>query len=642
MRAVIALLVLLVLWNIRSFADTVVAASCSDADVQTAVDAALDGDIVSVPAGSCSWTTAVSVPSTKGVILQGAGIGQTIITNGGIISTSTLSLNIGSGNSATRVTGFTFDANGVTKSGVAAELAVGAVAGALDSFRIDHNAILNVRSRGIVVGMNGYDLGGVIDNTTIEAPFAASAQGISIIGAGAEVGTPFDRALTLGTNHAIYIEDSTFNYDFANDGAYDAYGGARMVFRKNTVSGASRGHHGADSGTYRGIVSMEDYLNQASNPPAAIRASFWRSGTGAFFGNTYTGTWGALEFTIYRARTSSANFLYWGTCDGTAPWDSNATGMSGYPCIDQPGHFFGSSLPLGAGNPSATLTTLSESGTTVTANCDATCGFSMGQGVVVLGASNYQYNGAWIVDSSSGTQFTYTANASGFPAATSGTAQSPVDNSADTLRPLYVWNNTKAGVQLDASVDGSVQAGYLTANVDFYNEDSSFDGTTGVGVGVIASQPATCTTGVGYWATDEGEWDSTNGATADGRLYKCPSTDTWELFYTPFTYPHPLQGPVINTTTLPAGEQSMAYSEVLSVTGVDVTCAVTSGAMPAEFTLSTVTISGTTASNGVYNFTVTCTDWQGETDAQALSLTINAAGGGAPSKPAAYFPGLVN
>ena len=58
--------------------------------------------------------------------------------------------------------------------------------------------------------------------------------------------------------------------------------------------------------------------------------------------------------------------------------------------------------------------------------------------------------------------------------------------------------------------------------------------------GPIASRPTTCTTGVAYWATDEGEWDSTH-AGPDGRLYKCTATNTWTLFYTPYTYPHPLR-----------------------------------------------------------------------------------------------------
>jgi hypothetical protein len=69
----------------------------------------------------------------------------------------------------------------------------------------------------------------------------------------------------------------------------------------------------------------------------------------------------------------------------------------------------------------------------------------------------------------------------------------------------------------------------------------------GVGFGTLANRPATCTAGVGYFATDQGSWNTStsnpqgvqqNGA--DGLLYTCTSTDTWTLYYTPYTYPHPL------------------------------------------------------------------------------------------------------
>jgi hypothetical protein len=49
-----------------------------------------------------------------------------------------------------------------------------------------------------------------------------------------------------------------------------------------------------------------------------------------------------------------------------------------------------------------------------------------------------------------------------------------------------------------------------------------------MGVGTIAARPATCTVGVGYWATDE------------QKFYKCNSTNVWTLHYQPLTYPHPL------------------------------------------------------------------------------------------------------
>jgi hypothetical protein len=71
---------------------------------------------------------------------------------------------------------------------------------------------------------------------------------------------------------------------------------------------------------------------------------------------------------------------------------------------------------------------------------------------------------------------------------------------------------------------------------------SPFDGTTGMGFGTLANRPTTCQTssetvfgngaaGVGYFATDVG---------AQGTLYTCSATNTWTVFYTPYTYPHPL------------------------------------------------------------------------------------------------------
>lgn len=65
------------------------ATSCSSADIQDAVNAASDGDIVMVPAGNCTWTSGLSIPDTKGITLKGAGANNTIVTTGYSITITT-------------------------------------------------------------------------------------------------------------------------------------------------------------------------------------------------------------------------------------------------------------------------------------------------------------------------------------------------------------------------------------------------------------------------------------------------------------------------------------------------------------------------------------------------------------------------
>ena len=66
-------------WAPRASAATITAASCQQPAVQAAVNSANSGDTVNIPAGSCTWTTAVSWEN-KNISLMGAGIGQTVIT----------------------------------------------------------------------------------------------------------------------------------------------------------------------------------------------------------------------------------------------------------------------------------------------------------------------------------------------------------------------------------------------------------------------------------------------------------------------------------------------------------------------------------------------------------------------------------
>ena len=71
---------------------------------------------------------------------------------------------------------------------------------------------------------------------------------------------------------------------------------------------------------------------------------------------------------------------------------------------------------------------------------------------------------------------------------------------------------------------------HMLENRDFYNYTAGFNGTSGLGRGILASRPSTCDALTAYFATD------TN------TLYQCSSANTWTSYYTPYTYPHPLRG----------------------------------------------------------------------------------------------------
>jgi hypothetical protein len=109
------------------------------------------------------------------------------------------------------------------------------------------------------------------------------------------------------------------------------------------------------------------------------------------------------------------------------------------------------------------------------------------------------------------------------------------DGQPQHISSTYVWGNKKNTVVTPyGSITGTVDYGGAKGLVPQLNRDAwvqgaSFDGTTGVGMGLLAARPATCTKGVGYWATDT------------KTLYRAAATNTWEEYYKPYTYPHPLR-----------------------------------------------------------------------------------------------------
>jgi len=433
--------------------DEVPASSCNAGDINLAIGMATDGQTVVVPSGECELTTSVSVPKSKGITIQGAGIGSTIITDS-VSGTGAIVLNVANGNALSRVTAMTIIQTGVMKDTLTGSVQVTASADAENAFRVDHIYFANNVSRGIGVRNQQHELTGVIDHNTFDSPTEAdggNSQSVAVMGANPQQSAGFARPYEPGSSKYIFFEDNLVTRPVPHDGVVEGYGGARFVVRFNAINGATQGTHGADSGNYRGTHSFEVYRNTFGPCDDCARTITMRSGAWMIFDNVIDSNHG--DFHLRNLRSGgSYNGGVWGFCNGSNPVDGN-DGPSGYPCLDQVGHIF--------------------------------------------------------------------------TVATDGT---------NTLVGAYAWGNTKGG-SLHAATP---QTSDIQEERDFYDEDTTFDGKTGVGVGTLAARSATCVTGVGYWATDQGSWNTSG---ADGVLYKCTAPNTWTLYYTPYAYPHPLVVP---------------------------------------------------------------------------------------------------
>jgi hypothetical protein len=489
MRTCFSLAVVLLVFVVsvlQGQAATLTAATCQAADVQAAINASTSAaDIVKVPAGNCTWNQTVLIDN-KGLTLRGAGIGQTNITDNGDLSAALIALNLSATNFV-RVTGFTW-IQSAAHSGSGIVSFIGAQ-GTL-AFRFDHNRILITfgGARGVYVTA----VYGVIDHNILDVTAAVgSIQMITVDGShqGNDGGiTPWTQPLTFGTNKAVYVEDNVVTYGSEDEDSMDSYSGARIVYRFNTVTNASIGFHGTDTGALRSLFSAEEYGNTFTNNGTHVRSGIrLRGGTGLMWNNTFGGTKGYDSFTpmIYRATVGTETFT-WGYCDGTN-WD------------------------LGSVNPSDIGSRTAQAANTgvrfLAAEPDTLC---------ASGATCTRY-----LDG---------AGSHGYPC-----RDQPGRTHNQVLAPLYEWDNGAVhtvpfdggGAPPPGNV-GTPLSNWLALNRDYYNYTTTFDGTAGTGQGPVSARPDTCTPLVAYWATDT------------RTLYQCVTPDTWTEYYQPFVYPHPL------------------------------------------------------------------------------------------------------
>ena len=250
------------------------------------------------------------------------------------------------------------------------------------------------------------------------------------------------------------------------------------------------------------------------------------------------------------------------------------------------------------------LSSLTSSGTTATAMTRSAHGYSTGDWVYVADAQPNVYQGSFQITVTGSSTFTYRLGSTPPSAASypGSVTKAPFGGNDQITDQCYQWSNTHNGTNLFSNPH--YYPVEIRANEHYFDYDPSkiFDGSaastrSGVGVGPIGNRPATCTAGAAYWATDEGEWDSTNNG-PDGRLYKCIATNTWALYYTPFAYPHPM----IDGSYVPTGTGAGTGTGTDSGTNVADTTAPTpgnAGSIASSINTDSATLSWTKATDNM-------------------------------------------
>jgi hypothetical protein len=529
--------------------------SVSLSDVAAGISAAHEGDIVSVPAGTATWNATLTLD--KPITLQGetkitgprskpAVDRQTVVLSAvpkakakGIL------LRIDTPRGVARVSGITFQgqAGGANPGGA---IYCGA---ATPNFRIDHCEFLSLP------GYNIWAAGesGLIDHNVAEIITTFFEPHPQRWGGGAFGDKSYASPLNLGSAHAIFVEDnyvrnvspSTKNLK----AAVDSQAGARYVFRYNTVIDGHLATHGTESGNrMRGPRSWEVYNNTFIHEAGKFEANnvmATRGGTGVVFGNTATG--GLSHFNNLANYRDCEGFKFWDGSDGTSAWDLNDTAdHTGNGVGGGPKGIFASGVHSGA--KAATTLTVAKNPWKPNQwvkysikNMD-TGRFSI---ITSNNTNTLSYRGAsqakpMLMTFDPGQRFEIRKVLFALDHVGAGqcdllSGPAPLPHWLHQVRePAYFWNNTLNGEHASASSQFNI-----VEDLDFYDQKPSFDGTAGVGVGILADRPKTCAKGVAYWATDKGEWDSTHNG-PDGQLYVCTAPNTWTLDYTPYPYPHPL------------------------------------------------------------------------------------------------------
>ncbi|MBN1379591.1 MAG: hypothetical protein JXA04_10190 [Gammaproteobacteria bacterium] len=509
--------------------NTITALSCSYDHVSSAVASANSGDIVRIPAGTCTWTSELTL--NKGISIIGSGIDITTLVNNVPTSQGTsgqLLIDIRS-TDAWRISNLTITDTG-TNYDYDGHINIDAIS---NGWEIDHVKFIDSNYRHMFISKMAP---GVIHDCIFENS-TNQAMNIRTAGNHAEAADIWSTETHIGGADAIFLENNTFNNTVEARTAFDSEWGAKVVFRFNALTNSYWLNHGCENG--RGAIWIEAYNNNITMTYSYLSSiQTRRGGTGVHFNNNIildggSPLWEEYVLNDYCAKGAVVNY----SSGSQAPdvgtvligASSGETGTVVY--VGNP-----SSGSWAGGDASGSLyvrpvSAPFQNGETVNIQNGS---------INILTAGTFTYNCCeWTINQEHCTEYPCLDQI--------GRTYNQI------LEPYYMWNNlidqNQATYHIHDNQDG--QAGAFTCadaiqkNRDYYegaagmqtSPTSPFDGTENVGWGTLTNRPTTCTSGVAYWATDEGTWNSLG---EDGVLYKCSSTNNWIKHYTPYPYPHPL------------------------------------------------------------------------------------------------------
>jgi hypothetical protein len=303
-------------------ATTINASSASQSDVTAAIASAADGDTVTIPSGTATWTRTLSV--TKAITIQGAGVGVTIIKDG-VQSGQLIAWSLAAG-FASRLTGIEFQDGGRLNTANAPSGIIHVDGNNTDGsrFRFDHCKWGDLKGYFVTDTVIG-----VIDHNEILTG-NRTRQWLYPYGSRWNGGNNGDGSWAAPANYGsgdfLFIEDNTFICSSPSQ-IIDVLAGGRITFRHNIMRGGITGNHGTESGgRMRSSRAMDIYSNLIDNLNVTKFVAGNRGGSELFHDNTIVNSCGALAENDLSTHRMFWKWSPWGAADGTNGWDKNAAG----------------------------------------------------------------------------------------------------------------------------------------------------------------------------------------------------------------------------------------------------------------------------------------------------------------------------